>query len=44
MSDSDTDLGIMLAAWLRRGKLDVHGGLFVPDDATGFIAAVGFDL
>jgi hypothetical protein len=46
MSDSDTDLGIMLAAGLRRGKLDVRGGLFVPDsdDATGFIAAVGFDL
>ncbi len=46
MSDSDSDLGILLSAGMRRGRLDVRGGVFIPDadDATGLIATLGWDL
>jgi hypothetical protein len=45
-SDSDTELGLTLSAGLRRGRLDVRGGLFVPDadDALGLMASVGYDF
>lgn len=46
MSDPDSELGILLSAGMRRGKLDVRGGLFMPDadDAMGLIATLGYDF
>jgi hypothetical protein len=46
MSDSDSELGAMFSAGMRRGKLDLRGGLFLPDtdDAMGLMASAGFDF
>jgi hypothetical protein len=46
MSDSDSELGVMLSAGMRRGKLDLRGGLFMPDadDAMGLMASAGYDF
>ena len=45
-SDSDSELGMMLSAGMRRGKLDVRGGLFLPDtdDLMGLMASLGYDF
>lgn len=46
VSDSDSKLGLTLAAGLRRGVLDLRGGLFLPDvnHATGFMFSAGWDF
>ena len=46
MTDSDSELGVMLSAGMRRGKLDLRGGLFLPDadDAMGLMASAGYDF
>jgi hypothetical protein len=45
-SDSDSELGLMLSAGMRRGKLDLRGGLFLPDsdDLMGLMASLGYDF
>jgi hypothetical protein len=45
-SDSDSELGVMLSAGMRRGKLDLRGGLFLPDtdDLMGLMASLGYDF
>lgn len=46
MSDSSTEVGLALTAGMRRGALDVRGGLFAPsiDDAWGLILSAGYDF
>jgi len=46
MSDSSTELGLAVTAGMRRGALDVRGGLFAPsiDDAWGLILSAGYDF
>ena len=46
MSDSTTEVGLALTAGMRRGALDVRGGLFAPsiDDAWGLILSAGYDF
>ena len=49
MSDSKTNFGMTLGAGYRAGKLDLRGGLFLPDlghagDAVGLMATVGYDV
>ena len=45
-SDSDSELGMMLSAGMRRGRLDLRGGLFLPDtdDLMGLMASLGYDF
>lgn len=46
VSDTDSELGAMLTAGVRRGALDLRAGLFLPDldDALGFVASAGYDF
>lgn len=43
---SDSELGAMLSVGVRRGNLDLRGGLFLPDadDAVGVMASAGYDF
>ena len=45
-SDTDTELGMTLGGGLKKGKLDLRGGLFLPDldDAVGIFGSVGYDF
>lgn len=45
-SASDSELGMLLSAGLRRGALDLRAGLFAPDldDAIGLIGTAGYDF
>ena len=45
-SDTDTELGLTLGGGLRKGQLDLRGGLFLPDldDAVGIFGSVGCDF
>jgi len=47
-SDSDSKLGGSLGAGLRRGALDVHAALFIPDlghaGDPGLMGSVGYDF
>lgn len=45
-SDTDSELGAMLTAGVRRGALDLRAGLFLPDldDAVGLVASAGYDF
>jgi hypothetical protein len=45
-SDTDTELGMSLSAGLRKGQLDLRGGLFLPDldDLVAIFGSVGFDF
>jgi hypothetical protein len=46
ISASDSKLGITLMGGLRRGTLDLRGGLFLPDvnHAAGFMFSAGWDF
>jgi hypothetical protein len=46
MSASDEKLGLTLGGGLRRGPLDLRGGLFAPDidHAVGLMASAGYDF
>jgi hypothetical protein len=46
MSASDSELGALLSAGVRKGALDLRAGLFTPDldDAFGLIATAGYDF
>jgi len=46
MSASDSEVGALLSAGVRRGALDLRAGLFTPDldDALGLIATAGYDF
>ena len=43
---SDSEVGMLLSAGLRRGALDLRAGLFAPDldDAVGLIGTAGYDF
>lgn len=48
-SKSDTNFGTTLTGGYRAGKLDIRGGLLIPDlghagDALGIMATVGYDI
>lgn len=45
-SASDSELGMLLSAGVRRGALDLRAGLFAPDldDAVGIIGTAGYDF
>jgi hypothetical protein len=47
-SDSDSKLGGTFGGGFRKGALDLHGALFIPDlghaDDLGLMASVGFDF
>lgn len=46
MSASDSELGALVSAGIRKGALDLRAGLFTPDldDALGLIASAGYDF
>jgi hypothetical protein len=46
MTASDSEVGMLLSAGLRRGALDLSAGLFAPDldDAIGLIGTAGYDF
>lgn len=46
VSSSDSEVGVTLSAGMRSGKLDLRGGLFLPDvdDLAAVFGSVGYDF